>query len=205
MSIGSDAPPLTADAASAVDSAPTLRIQDLNPRSRLTTLFRLLIAIPWLILGGLWGIGALLATVVAWFALVFTGRYPDGLYEFVTGFARYTTRVNAFAFLLVDPYPPFDGAEHPEYPAELRLAPPPASYDRLKVLLRIFYIIPAYIVGYVAAIVTEVVGFVSWLVIIFTGQQSEGLQNALRWGLSWSVRLMLLITLVTETYDLELA
>jgi hypothetical protein len=51
----------------------------------------------------------------------------------------------------------------------------------------------------------EFVGFVSWVVIIITGQQPEGLQNALRWALSWNVRALLLITLLSESYDLELA
>jgi hypothetical protein len=179
-------------------------IEDVEARDRLTTGFRLLLAIPWLILGGLWGFAALIASVVAWFALVFTGEYPPALYEFVTRYVHYAARVNGFAFLLVDPLPPFDGDDHPEYPIQLRLPAPPASYDRTKVLLRFLYLIPAAIVNYAAAIVLEFVGFVSWLVIVFTGNQSEGLQNALRWALSWEIRFLLLLTLLSEDYDLEL-
>jgi hypothetical protein len=215
MSTGAGAPPtqdvpepiggLTADALPPASSTHVLRIEDVEARDRMTTGFRLLLAIPWLILQALWGIGALLASVVAWFALVFTGEYPPALYEFVSNYVRYSARVSAFEFLLVDPFPPFDGNEHPDYPAELRLGQQPASYDRVKVLLRFLYVIPAFIVVYVAGIVMEVVGFVSWVVIIITGQQPEGLQNALRWAMSWNVRALLLITLLSESYDLELA
>jgi hypothetical protein len=52
-------------------------------RSRLTTFFRLLLVIPHLIVLYLWGIVAGIAVVIAWFALLFTARYPRGLYMFV--------------------------------------------------------------------------------------------------------------------------
>jgi hypothetical protein len=189
----------------AAGAVPVLTIQNAERRSRLTTLFRLIIAIPWFIVAAVWGIVALLCAIVAWFALLFTGRYPAGLYEFITSYARFATRAYAFTWLIVDPFPPFDGAEHPEYPTELQLGPPRASYNRLKVLLRIFYVIPAYVITYVAVIILYIVGFISWLVIILTGKQPDGLQNVLRWALGWQTRYLLLITLITETYDLELA
>jgi hypothetical protein len=46
-------------------------------------------------------------TVVAWFAILFTGRYPEGLYQFALGSLRWSTRANAYALLIVDEYPPF--------------------------------------------------------------------------------------------------
>jgi hypothetical protein len=193
------------DPLSAARSAPVLAIQNVQPRNRLTTLFRLILAIPWLIVAALWGIATLLCAIVAWFALLFTGRYPAGLYEFVAAYARFHTRVTAFAILLVDPFPPFDGAEHPEYPAALLLGPPLASYNRLKVLLRIFYAFPAYVVAYIAGIVLDIIGFISWLAIIITGREPDALQNILRWAVGWQLRLLLLFTLLTETYDLQIA
>lgn len=53
-------------------------------------------------------VAAVVVVIVAWFAILFTGRYPRGLFDFVVGVGRWGLRVNAYAFLLVtDRYPPF--------------------------------------------------------------------------------------------------
>lgn len=53
-------------------------------------------------------VGALFAVIIAWFAVLFTGRYPKSLFDFVVGVSRWGLRVNAYAVLLVtDQYPPF--------------------------------------------------------------------------------------------------
>jgi hypothetical protein len=53
-------------------------------------------------------IGAVISVILAWFAIVFTGRYPRGLFDYVVGVARWALRVEAYAFLLItDRYPPF--------------------------------------------------------------------------------------------------
>ena len=53
-------------------------------------------------------IGAFFAVILAWFAILFTGKYPRGLFDFVVGVTRWGVRVNAYAFLLTtDQYPPF--------------------------------------------------------------------------------------------------
>jgi len=79
--------------------------RDLN---RWLPLVKWLLAIPhFVVLVFLW-LAAIVAVVAAWFAIVFTGRYPRGIFEFVEGVMRWTQRVVAYAFLLVtDRYPPF--------------------------------------------------------------------------------------------------
>ena len=57
---------------------------------------------------GFLSIAAVFAVVIAWFAILVTGHYPRGLFDFVVGVGRWGLRVNAYAFLLVtDRYPPF--------------------------------------------------------------------------------------------------
>jgi len=79
--------------------------RDLN---RWLPLVKWLLAIPhYIVLALLWLL-AIVAVVVAWIAILATGRYPRGLFDFVVGVGRWTLRVNAYAFLLVtDRYPPF--------------------------------------------------------------------------------------------------
>jgi hypothetical protein len=66
------------------------------------------LAIPhWVVLGFL-GIAAWVCLIIAWFAILFTGRYPKGLFDFVVGVMRWSFRVEAYALLMItDKYPPF--------------------------------------------------------------------------------------------------
>ena len=71
-------------------------------------LVKWLLAIPHYIVLAFLSIGAVLAVVAAWFAILFTGRYPRGLFDYVEGVIRWGDRVLAYAALMVtDQYPPF--------------------------------------------------------------------------------------------------
>jgi hypothetical protein len=76
--------------------------------NRWLPLVKWLLAIPhYVVLIFLW-LAALVAVIIAWFAILFTGRYPRGLFDFVLGVFRWTNRVVGYAFVLVtDDYPPF--------------------------------------------------------------------------------------------------
>jgi hypothetical protein len=79
--------------------------RDLN---RWLPLVKWLLAIPHILILCVLSVGAVLAVIVAWFAILFTGRYPRALFDFVVGVSRWWLRVEAYAFLLVtDRYPPF--------------------------------------------------------------------------------------------------
>lgn len=79
--------------------------QDLN---RWLPLVKWLLALPHYLVLFVLGIGAVVAIVIAWFAILFTGRYPRALFDYVLGVGRWSLRVQAYAFLLItDQYPPF--------------------------------------------------------------------------------------------------
>jgi hypothetical protein len=79
--------------------------KDLN---RWLPLVKWAMAIPHYIMLAFLILGALVATICAWFVILFTGRYPRGLFDYVVGVGRWAWRVNAYAFLLTtDQYPPF--------------------------------------------------------------------------------------------------
>jgi hypothetical protein len=79
--------------------------RDLN---RWLPLVKWLLAVPHYLVLVLLSLGAVVAVVIAWFAILVTGRYPRALFDYVVGVIRWTLRVQAYAFLLVtDTYPPF--------------------------------------------------------------------------------------------------
>ena len=78
-----------------------------GPRHRLTVAFRLILAIPHFIVLPFVLIGWGITTIIAWFAILFTGAYPQGLYAFGVGALAWRLRVEAYLLLLVDDYPPF--------------------------------------------------------------------------------------------------
>jgi hypothetical protein len=76
--------------------------------NRWLPLVKWFLAIPHYIVLLFLGLAAIVCVIIAWFAILFTGRYPRGLFDFVEGVMRWTNRVTAYAFILVtDQYPPF--------------------------------------------------------------------------------------------------
>jgi Domain of unknown function (DUF4389) len=81
---------------------------DARQLNRWLPLVKWLLAIPHYIVLFFLAIGAVVAVIVAWFAILFTGRYPRGLFDFVVGVIRWSNRVTGYAVVLVtDEYPPF--------------------------------------------------------------------------------------------------
>jgi hypothetical protein len=157
-------------------------------RNRLTVFFRYFMCIPHAIVSFFFGIGAFVVVFLAWFAILFTGRYPVGMYNFVAGYVRFTARYNAYSYLVTDVFPPFDGAEHPEYPAMVRLSPTPQeSYSRLTTFFRTILMIPVFILTYIFTIWMAIVAIGIWFVAVFTGK-SPTFVDALRFPMTYLLR-----------------
>jgi hypothetical protein len=169
-------------------------------RNRLTTFFRYIIAIPWLIVAGLYGIGAFFAAIVAWFSIVFTGQYPQGLYDFAGKAVRLSGRVTSFLDLATDEYPPFNGEPDDSYPVRVGIPAALPEYDRLKTGLRFIYGIPVMLLAYVQGIIAAVVALIGWFAILFTGQLSDGLFKPLRSALAYQTRANAYFLLMTEDW-----
>jgi hypothetical protein len=167
--------------------------------SRLTTFFRLILVIPLAIVLWLYGILATIAIVIAWFAIVITGRYPQALYEFVAGFNRALARITAYAALVCDPYPPFWGTPDPSYPVRMEFARLP-RYSRLKTFFRVILAIPIVILRYVMGLLLEIGAIAAWVVILITGKLPRGLFDVLVLANSYTARSDAYLYLLTETY-----
>jgi hypothetical protein len=86
-----------------------LNVQYPEKLSRLTTFFRLIMAIPQYIILYFISIAAGIILVISWFAILFTGRFPRSLFNFMTWYFRWNVRFSGYMYLLTDKYPPFSG------------------------------------------------------------------------------------------------
>jgi hypothetical protein len=168
-------------------------------RNRLTSFFRLILAIPLVFVLYLWGIIAVFAVLIAWFAIVITGGYPPGLYEFIASYTRFLARFTAYAALLSDPYPAFGGGDDPAYPVRMQFQRL-ETYSRVKTFFRFLLAIPILIVRYVMGILLEIGAIAAWIVILITGKMPRGLFDLMVLANSYTARSDAYVFLLTETY-----
>jgi len=169
-------------------------------RNRLTTFFRLILAIPWIIVAYIYEIAVLVVAVIAWFAVVILGRYPQWAYDFNSGALRYFTRFVAWVSLQTDPFPPFGFGPDPTYPVRLQVAERAEKQSRLKALFRIILIIPLIFMQYAINAIHTGAALVAWLTIVFRGYQPAGVHNALAFVTAWHARAWSYILILRDEY-----
>jgi hypothetical protein len=147
-----------------------------SERDRTSVLLRYFYALPAMLIAGIYGIGAFGATIIAWFALVSTGHYPAALYEFNVKYLRLAVRANGYYWLQTDAVPPYNGEPDDRYPIRVEIGPAQAGYDRVKVALRGFYLIPVMVVAYVASLIGTVAAVVTWVSIVAGSPASEPME-----------------------------
>ena len=153
---------------------------------RLLPLVKWLLAIPHVIVLIFVAIGAAIAIFISFFAVLITGRYPRGLWDFVTGTHRWGSRVGAYVLLLTDQYPPFSMADDPNYPVRLEYDYP-ETVDRWRVL-QIILVIPYAIVAGILTYLAAAVALIGVFVILFTKNLPEGMFKLILIPMRWQVR-----------------
>lgn len=175
---------------------------DFNPEpDRLTTFFRLILAIPWIIVAAFWGILFIFTHLFAWVAVTILGRYPQWLYEFNAGIVRFSIRVSAWLYLQTDAWPPFTLADDDSYPIRVKIAPAAERQSRLKAFFRIILLLPAALVlSYGTSYVQLAAGFVAWLTIVFRGYLPEGLNSMMTFVNGYHARVFGYLAILTDAY-----
>jgi hypothetical protein len=177
----------------------TFEAEYVEQRNRLTTFFRLILAIPLVIVLYVYEILALIAAVIAWFAIVITAEFPRPLYEFLAGFTRFLARVTAYGALLCDPYPAFWGHDDPSYPIRMHFTRL-EHYSRLKTFFRFILAIPIFILRYVMQLLLEISAIFAWFIILVLGKLPRGLFDMMVLANSYMARSDAYLLLLTETY-----
>jgi hypothetical protein len=171
-----------------------------SEQNRATTFFRIILAIPWLIVAYVYEIAAFFTLIFAWVAIVITGRYPEGLYKLNAGFVRYFVRTYAWAFLQTDEWPPFGIGDDTQYPIRVAVAPRAERQSRLSAFFRIILAIPVYIVLYVVGYLHLMAGVIAWLTIVFRGYLPEQLNTAMTFCNGFYARVYGYLALLTDDY-----
>lgn len=175
---------------------------DFNPTpNRWTTFFRLLLAIPWLIVATFWGLLFYVTHFLAWLLVTILGRYPVWLYNFNAGVVRFTVRISAWVYLQTDVWPPFGLSDDPNYPIRVNVPPPAERQSRLKAFFRLLLAFPVlFVLSYGTAYITLLAGLVAWLTIVFRGYLPEWINDMLTGLHSFQARVLGYVAILTDDY-----
>jgi hypothetical protein len=155
------------------------------------------LVIPHLVVLYALSIAAEIVAVVAWFAALFTGAVPTGIYGFLGWVATYATRVSAYLGLLTDRWPVFGGSD--PYPVSVWL-PGPSRLNRVAVFFRwLLMIPPAFMSGFALA-GALVVGPILWLIVLIRGRVPRPVFNAMASVVRYQMRYYAYAGLLTAAY-----
>ena len=154
-------------------SQPTFTIEYTEPRSRLTAFFRFVLAIPHILVCGIWQYLAYILTFFQWWVILFTGRRNESLWNMQRSWLAYAARVYSYYGLMYDKWPNI-GAEPNGEPTTFDFEYQ-AEASRLTNFFRIFWMIPTFIVAIVVMIGALVSTAVCWFAIVITGNQPRGM------------------------------
>jgi len=166
--------------------------------SRLLIFVKWLLALPhWIIL---YGLGVLVGaiTFVAWFAILFTGRYPRELFDLVVKSWRWQANVAAYVGLMRDEYPPFSWEEG-RYPVRFQVEYP-ERLSRLLIFVKWLLALPHYIVLFLLGLVAYLAWIVAWWAILITGRFPRALFDFLVGLGRWNWRVQAYTNLLRDEY-----
>jgi hypothetical protein len=164
-----------------------------------------LLAIPQLLI--LRALDALSTAValISWFAILFTGKLPEGLAGLQALYLRYSARTAAYVGFLVVGYPPFsfamDAADPGDHPGvRFEVTPDLGDRNRLTTFFRLILLIPQFIVLAVLTVVVIIVGVIAAFAVLFTGRWPEGLRSFVVGVLRWGLRVEAYLVLLNDQY-----
>jgi hypothetical protein len=175
-----------------------LDVDDDLRRSRMTTFFRLPLAVPHLVWLALWNVAVFFALIVNWFVLLFRGRPSAPIHRFVARFVRYQTHVYAFLQLVANPFPGFAG-RHGSYPVDVAL-PDPERQPRLVTGFRLILAIPAVLISGGLNGVAVLAAIYSWFHAMLRGRVPRGLRNVGAFALRYNAQMVGYTGLLTHRY-----
>ncbi len=172
------------------------------PPGRGWWLLKWLLAIPhFVVLFFLW-IAFFFVSIVAFFAILITAKYPKGLFDFNVGVLRWYWRASfySYAVLGTDKYPPFSLEKDASYPADLDV-PYPERLSRGLVLVKWWLLaIPHWIIIGIWQDIIPILVFIAAVILLFTGKYNQDLFNLIMGMNRWSLRVAAYVSLMRDEY-----
>jgi urea transporter len=167
--------------------------------NRWLPLIKWLLVIPHLLI--LWALGAVASIIIfiAFFAILFTRKFPQGLFEFVANFFRWSLNVYVYSSLMRDEYPPFSW-EPGQYPQVKFEVDYPQELNRWLPLIKWLLIIPHFLVLVVLGIAAAVVWIIAFFAILFTRRYPRGMFDFVAGVWRWTYRVYAYYYLMRDEY-----
>jgi hypothetical protein len=144
--------------------------------SRWKIFVKWLLAIPHLIILSLLQFVLGVMVIIAFFSILFTRRWPRGMFDFAVQIQRWTANVLAYGFLLQrDEYPPFSGDDGDYRPVKLQIDWPEQGLSRLLIFVKWLLVIPHFIILTFLSLAVSIVVLIAFFAILFTGRYPRGL------------------------------
>jgi hypothetical protein len=155
--------------------------------NRWLPLVKWLLAIPHFFVLVFVGLGAFFVSIWAFFAVLFTGRYPRGAFDYLVGTFRWSERVLAYVHLMTDAYPPFSMQDDASYPVRV-LVEYPEHVANWRPLVHWLLAYPYLLVASILYCLTGLMTFIAFFTILFTKQIPRGMFDLMVPGLRWNLR-----------------
>jgi hypothetical protein len=173
--------------------------------ARWRALFAWILAIPHFIVVYALNLVNEVLAFIGWFAIMFTGKLPEGIAGVQCMCIRYSVRTSMYAGFLYEPYPPFSFSSTPGDPGDLEglrvdLTPQLEGRNRLTVFFRLIMVIPHLVVLLFLGLGAAVCFIIGFFAVLITGGWPDGLRAFIVNVLRWSLRLQAYMYLLTDEY-----
>jgi hypothetical protein len=172
------------------------------PPGRWVWLFKWLLIIPHAFILAFLYIFFFFVCIIAFFAILITGKYPRGLFDFNVGVMRWSWRMEFYSYyaLGTDKYPPFSMASDPSYPADLDVEYP-EKLSRGLVLIKWWLLaIPHYLIIEVWQDVVSLLALIGAIAVLFTGKYPKDIFDLAVGMNRWTIRVLAYASLMTDKY-----
>lgn len=179
-------------------SEPLLGLQIDYPErlSRWKIFFKWIFALPHLFILALLSMAVNVGVWIVWFVILFTKKYPVGLFDLMLTYMRWVANVNAYIMFQRDEYPPFGPGP---YPVHLDLAYP-VELSRWLIFVKWLLVIPNLFVYFFVALILMPVIFIAWWAILITGRMPRGLFDFITGANRWGYRINAYTWYMTDKY-----